>query len=67
MRSPDGALDTICISPVSHHRDTVANVELGYIGSETLNVANAFTTDHELILWDKTHNSRNILHTEQTS
>lgn len=66
MRSADGTLDAIRISPMSHHRDTVADVELGHSGSEALDMANAFTPDHELILWHKTHRSRNILRTEDT-
>ena len=64
--SPDGTLDAIRISPVSHHRDAVADIELGHIGSEALDMTNAFTPDHELVLRHKTHRSRNILRTEDT-
>lgn len=64
MRSPDGTMDAIRISPISHHRDTVADVEFGDSGSEALDVANAFTADHKLIFRHETHRSRNILRIE---
>lgn len=67
MCSPDGTLDAIRISPVAHDGDTVADVEFGHGGSEALDVANAFTPDRELIVWDKAHRSRNILRVEVTS
>lgn len=50
MSSLDRTLDAIRISPISHHRDTVADVEFGHIESEALDVTNALTPDHELVI-----------------
>ena len=46
MRLPDGTLDAIRISLVSHHRDMVADVRLGHPRFEALDVANVNTPHH---------------------
>lgn len=66
MRSLDGTLDTIRTSPVSHHRDIVADVRLGHPGFEALDVANVNTPHHGTIFWHNIHRGCNILRTEDT-